>query len=267
AGRAARAAVQAGHVGKVTQVTGWGQRNPEGGDLSRNGPPPAELDWDAWLGPARWVAYNPDRVHGNFRWLLDFGGGQICHQADHCFAMALAASMKVLDPGKGTGLEAPATVHVEAQGTVPTAGLWDCPVDLRVEYRLEPGGPSMSWRQGPPRRDAAFGVEMSGPGGNVVVSTCDERASTEEKVLLAAGAAASEMQEDVLENWLRCIATRETPEIDLERGTFAATLCILGNLAYRLGRPLDWDPRAQRFVNDSLADRLIVRPPRGQYHL
>jgi hypothetical protein len=40
-------------------------------------PPPPELDYDFWLGPAPYAPYCPARVHQNWRWILDYGGGQL----------------------------------------------------------------------------------------------------------------------------------------------------------------------------------------------
>jgi hypothetical protein len=45
------------------------------------------------------------------------------------------------------------------------------------------------------------------------------------------------------------------------------TVCHLGNIALRLGRKLNWDPVAERFVNDDEANRLISKPMRGGWHL
>lgn len=46
-----------------------------------------------------------------------------------------------------------------------------------------------------------------------------------------------------------------------------ASMCILGNLAYRLGRPFEWDPVNERFVNDDEANRLLSSPGRGPWHV
>ena len=39
--------------------------------------PPAELDWNLWLGPSKWIDYTPQLHPGSFRWFMDLGGGQI----------------------------------------------------------------------------------------------------------------------------------------------------------------------------------------------
>jgi predicted dehydrogenase len=45
--------------------------------------PPAELDYDLWLGPAPWRPYNVNRVHYNFRFFWDYSGGQMTNWGAH----------------------------------------------------------------------------------------------------------------------------------------------------------------------------------------
>jgi hypothetical protein len=65
-------------------------------------------------------------------------------------------------------------------------------------------------------------------------------------------------------NWIECIRSRKDPICTAEIGHRTATICNIGNIAFRLGRPLRWDPKAERFVNDNEANRLLnppMRPP------
>jgi hypothetical protein len=68
--------------------------------------------------------------------------------------------------------------------------------------------------------------------------------------------------------WLKAIKTPDhLPNVDIEIGHRSATLCILGNLAYILGRPLQWDGVKQQIVGDPIANRLLDTPQRHPYHL
>jgi hypothetical protein len=51
----------------------------------------------------------------------------------------------------------------------------------------------------------------------------------------------------------------------IEAGHRVAALGTLGNIAYRLGRTLAWDARAERFVGDAAANRWLHRPYRAPY--
>jgi len=56
------------------------------------------------------------------------------------------------------------------------------------------------------------------------------------------------------------VRTREKPFRDIEIAHRTVTVCHLGNLAYRLGRPLKWDPVKEEIVGDPEASRWLDRP-------
>ena len=59
------------------------------GDRPTETPPiPPGLDWDTWLGPAPYAPYCPARIHYNWRWILDYSGGQITDWAHHIIDIA-----------------------------------------------------------------------------------------------------------------------------------------------------------------------------------
>jgi hypothetical protein len=68
-------------------------------------------------------------------------------------------------------------------------------------------------------------------------------------------------------NWLDCIRTRKRCVADIETGHRSATVCHLGNIAMRLGRPLQWDPDKEQFVGDPAANVLVGKPMRAPWSL
>jgi hypothetical protein len=70
-----------------------------------------------------------------------------------------------------------------------------------------------------------------------------------------------------MKNFLAAVKSRRYQDLnaDIEIGARAAALCHLGNIAYRLGRKVEFDPEAQRFWGDSQADRLRTRDYRRPY--
>ena len=56
------------------------------------------------------------------------------------------------------------------------------------------------------------------------------------------------VSDDHMGNFIDGIRTRKRPICDVEVGYRSVTVCHLGAIALRLGIPLDWDPRAERFV-------------------
>ena len=69
------------------------------------------------------------------------------------------------------------------------------------------------------------------------------------------------------EDWFNAIKTGQRPIMDIEFGHGAATLCILGNLSYILGRKLRWDGAREIILDDEFANRLLSRPQRYPYHV
>ncbi|MEA3366376.1 MAG: Gfo/Idh/MocA family oxidoreductase, partial [Candidatus Hydrogenedentes bacterium] len=79
--------VRNGRIGKVKYIeVGLGQGYEDyakTGDQTTFGPPPPELDYERWLGPAPVAPYCPARVHKNWRWIMDYGGGRIMDWVGH----------------------------------------------------------------------------------------------------------------------------------------------------------------------------------------
>jgi hypothetical protein len=69
------------------------------------------------------------------------------------------------------------------------------------------------------------------------------------------------------ENFFQCIRTRKAPNADAETGHRATTLCHLVNLCRVAQRKLQWDPKAELFVGDEEANKLLARPRRKGYEL
>ena len=61
--------------------------------------------------------------------------------------------------------------------------------------------------------------------------------------------------------------TRAKPVADVEIGHRSVTVCHLANIARAVGRPLRWDPAAERFVDDAAADALLARERRKGFEL
>jgi hypothetical protein len=63
------------------------------------------------------------------------------------------------------------------------------------------------------------------------------------------------------------VKSRALPTCDIEIAHRSTNTCHLGNIAYRLGRKLEWDADAERFKNDREADALLARDTRKGYEL
>jgi hypothetical protein len=68
-------------------------------------------------------------------------------------------------------------------------------------------------------------------------------------------------------NWIGAVRSRKTEDLaaDIEDGHLSSAMCHLGNIAYRTGRTLHFDPATERFADDEEANRLLTRDYREPY--
>jgi predicted dehydrogenase len=213
---------------------------------------PGNLDWDMWLGSAPWRPYNSriappisDTSWAHWRDYEEYAGGLMTDWGAHHF--------DIVQWGLGMDDSGPTEIY---------------PADGRefrmLTYRYSSGVTVVRDDNMPSRS-----IEFTGTQGEVEVSRDFIR--TRPQSLLRRRINPGEVQlyksRNHYANWLECIRNRQKPICDAEVGCRSATVCHLGIIAHRLGRPLKWDPAAERFINDAEADRLRTRPMRSPWHL
>jgi hypothetical protein len=65
-----------------------------------------------------------------------------------------------------------------------------------------------------------------------------------------------------MQNFFDSVRSRTAPICDVEIGHRSVSVCHLGVIALRLGRPLRWDPAAEQFVGDAAANQWLSREMR-----
>ena len=157
--------IRAGQLGTMRKVTCWHYASPEG-DWIPDSAPPAEIDYDLWVGPARWLPYNSKHTHGSFRWLIDFGGGQIRDRGAHIMSIA-----SWIMGGDNTG-----PVSIDAKGEPPRDGMYDSAVTMEVTYEFKNPDWTLVWAQpGTPSTEiqARYGAVYWGDKGRLTVTYGD----------------------------------------------------------------------------------------------
>ena len=264
-----------GVIGKVSHVECWHYASPGDDNPVPDCDPPAELDWDLWLGPMRWRPFNPRYLHGVFRWLLESGGGQIRDRGAHVMSCALW----------WMGADAQGPVSIEATGTRPTKGLWDSAIDMNVKYTFKDPDWVMTWNQpgkpvpaeertgrepGGKIERPGYGAVYHGDQGTMHHWGGDGGTWVEKKVrdwVPPAGAKDVYKSPGHKEDWFAGIKTGKKTIMNIEAAVAVANLTILGNIAFTLGRKLQWDPVKQEIVGDEQAHRMMSRPQRYPYCL
>ncbi|MCX7820002.1 MAG: Gfo/Idh/MocA family oxidoreductase [Kiritimatiellae bacterium] len=219
-------------------------------------PVPEGLDYDFWLGPAPWAPYTSQRTHYQFRFILDYAGGQTTNWGAHYIDIAQWA----------LGMDESGPVAVEGFGEFPSSGLFTAPtrVDFTATYA---NGVTLRVRT---RTDGVFdgNVRFFGEKGWIDVSRSRLRASDDALLKIGGGPGArGDSGVAHMADFLECIRSRARPVADLAIGHRSTTVCNLGNIAMLLRRPLKWDPVAEKFVGDAQANRLLGRPYRSPWSL
>ena len=208
-------------------------------------PVPLELDYETWLGPAPAAEYHEQRCHYQFRFILDYSGGQVTNFGAHHLDIVQWA----------LGMDSSGPVRAVGSGEFPASGLFTTAtrVDARLTYA---GGVDVHVRTG------GSGVTFHGSGGRLSVERGAVR--TEPAALGEISLKPDDVRlygsEDHHGDWLECIRTRRTPACPPEVGHRSATCCHLVNLAMRLGRELAWNPATESFPDDAAANALRTRP-------
>ena len=246
--------VRNGLLGKISTVeVGIPGVNFKGPPVA-DGMPPAELDYDLWLGPAPMRPYNLKRVHYNFRFFWDYSGGQMTNFGAH--------HLDIAQWGLGRDNSGPS--HVKGTFEYHPMKWFEVPMKARIEYRYD-DGVTMILAQG----DDAIrqGTKFIGERGWIYVTRGKTEASDPAllKAALPSGATRLISSSNHHKNWLDCIQSREKPICDVEIGHRSATVCHLGNIAARVGRAIAWDPVKETIPGDAEAAKMLSRPYRAPW--
>ena len=264
-GRATAEFIRNGELGKVNHVEVWHENNYTGGTLQQK-PPPPELDWDMWLGPAVWRPYNPDIVHFNFRWVLDLGGGFIRDRGNHILSI-VSWCMNADTTGP---------VSVEATGKRTFGIPWDVPTTMEVKWEFKNPDWTLTWSQPgarykfPGSADLLWGAKFYGDRDNLIFLGGDSGQDVEMKVKqyqTPAEGVHVYRSTDHFQNWIDCMRSRRNTVMPVEIGYRVVSMAIIANIAYQLGRKLQWDPVQEQFIGDEEANRWLNPPYRAPWHL
>lgn len=256
--------VQSGKLGKVHVAKAWESTKQGAIGFPKDSEPPAGVDYDMWIGPAQKRPFNVNRFHGKWRWLYDFGTGDLGNDGVHRLDMAVALlqSACIAQGEKPIGL--PTTIFANG-------GKWhfddaqEFPDTMQVNYQFGTGKESKLltyemriWAPytylGEPEGSAIFGDR-----GYLVVGNNRWVAYGKGGEILGQADGDSHEKPHV-QNFIDSIKSRAKPFCDLETvGHPASVLCHAGNISARVGRMLTLDPESESFVGDTEANELRSR--------
>ena len=262
--------VRSGRVGRLQRVEIGLPIDPTAPDEAPQ-PVPAGLDYDRWLGPAGSAPYTEQRVHPQNGYDRP---GWLRNDA-YCLGMITgwgAHHYDILHWALDVELGGP--MRIEGRAEFPANSIWNVhgAYDVQLTYR---DGVRVAVSDKFPN-----GLKFVGDAGWIFVSrgsvaTKDPNVArgrlrpldaSDERLLEPKGFAVQlpESREHH-ENWLECVRSRRAPLVPAPIAHRSNTACIVSWIAMKLGRPLTWDAKAERFVNDAAANALLARAERAPY--
>jgi predicted dehydrogenase len=250
--------VRNGRIGKLqTVLVGLPGGTPDFGntrDRQSPEPVPEGFNYDMWLGPAPDAQYAPGRCHVNFRWILDYSGGQITDWGGH--------HPDIAQWGMGTELTGPVAIR-NGQATWAKEKLWNTATDFYFEAIYE-NGVKMIYSS-----RVRGGVTFQGSDGWVWVNRGAIEASPMSLLDYEPGPGEVQLYKsgNHSRNFIDCVISRQETAAPIEKAHRSITIAHLGNISLRLGRDVRWDPKAERFLNDDAANAMLSRPVRKSWNM
>jgi predicted dehydrogenase len=237
--------IQSGMIGDVTFCHTWqtGAPNKKGYGRPADGPVPAGLDWDMWLGPAPKVPFNLNRWgvgvarFPTFRYFWDYAGGAMTDWGVHlidpihqCFGEPMPTAISAMggklyvDDNRDTPDTMMATLHYPK---------------FLLTYESRTANPMPMFGQG-------AATSIHGTEGTLIVKRGGCYVVPNERSQITAitferDAAMNDMNLPHWKNFIECLKTRARPTSDIETCVRSSTVCILANLSMRHKTWLDWD--------------------------
>jgi predicted dehydrogenase len=250
--------VRNGRIGKLQRVLcGLPGGTPDfgkDGDRQDPEPVPAGFNYDFWLGPAPEAPYAPARCFVNFRWILDYSGGQLTDWGGH--------HPDIAQWGMGTELTGPIAIK-NGQAEWAREKLWNTATDFYFEADYQTGVKLVVSSR------VRSGVTFEGSDGWVWVNRGALEASPAELLDYEPGPNEIHLyrSDNHQRNFIDCVISRSEPIAPIEQAHRSISIAHLGNISLRLGRDLRWDPQAEKIIGDEAASQMLSRPMRKPWTL
>ncbi|MCS7016601.1 MAG: Gfo/Idh/MocA family oxidoreductase [Gemmatales bacterium] len=272
-----------GGIGKITRIRAFHVLNewPKGIGRPPDEPPPPDVNWDAWLGPAPVKPYNRNRTFYRFRWFYDYSGGQLTNFGVHYLDMihwCLGVDKPLAVTAMGgkfadyDNREVPDTLEVlwtypgsvlvsfsQINANAAAGGARPC----EIEFRGTQGTAYLSYGSYEivPEVITSQEVPARTPLNRALEREYRKGAQTQ---IAGRKQSSSDSTELHVRNFLDCVRSRKSCNSDIESGHRSTVAPLIGNIALRLKRYLEWDGEREGFVNCPEANRLLsydYRPP------
>jgi myo-inositol 2-dehydrogenase / D-chiro-inositol 1-dehydrogenase len=285
------AIARSGRLGtKLRAISSVGEAGSRSPDKDRpNGPfpsvaPPAELDWNYWLGQAPAVDFCENRIGWNFRWWFEYSGGQVTdwgvHHTDIAFWALAGKDGQVVaaEPRKSEYSMVPREkVLGFLLGKVPAKDMpqaYNVVRSFDVDLTLSTGnviklisGENALWIEGEKGRLRVNREHLTGKAVQEIDK--DPKAKEEIEKLMAEiyGDSLDTARRGHMANFFDCIETGKLPVANVFEHVRAVNACHFANVALLVDRKIEWDAQAKAFKGDDEANALRSRKQRDEYRI
>ena len=218
-------------------------------------PIPKGFDYDMWLGHTPWEPYTERRCHFWWRFILNYGGGEMTDRGAH-----------IINLGQlGNDTDDTGPIEIAAKGKRPAKGLYNTFMEYEFEFKYANG----VWMVG--QSSGTRGLKFEGTDGWIFIHIHGGRLDAEPKSLLKEVIKPNEIHlgrsPGHHRDFLNAVKTRGKPVATAEVGHRTATIRHLTNIAMLTGRKLKWDPKREQIIGDPDANLMLSRPMRSPWRL
>ncbi|MBO0723691.1 MAG: Gfo/Idh/MocA family oxidoreductase [Blastocatellia bacterium] len=261
--------VQGGQIGKVTAVHSWNYENsaPDGIGHPADGNPPEGLDWDFWLGPAPLRPFNANRFGvapnrwSTFRYFWDYAGGMMTDWGVHHLDIVQMVM----------GVDAPLAVSASG-GKYVLHDNRETPDTLTVTYEYPGFLCTYENREGNGQTvdGHGYGITFYGTDATLFIDReyfeiSQEKAGKGAEPTRVKGK--NKQGDEHVRNFLDCVKTRKLPISDIEIGHRSTTTALLGNVALRSARRIEWNAKLEKLEGDQAGAKYLAREYRKPWKL
>lgn len=224
-------------------------------DQTETVPVPDGLSYDKWLGPAPLQPYCPARVGVNFRWVLDYSGGQVTDWGAH--------HIDIAHLGLGRDKSGPVAIK-NARGKFAPGPVYDTATEFHFEAHYADDVKVVV------SNENRMGVRFEGDDGWVWVSRGGKWESSDTKLLKKEAKRIKKQKKahtDHVTNFVDAVLDGGAVRAPIEAAHRSVSVAHLGNIALRQGRDLRWDPVREEIVDDAGSAAMLTRDYRDGYAL
>ena len=246
-----------GRLGKIERVEVGLPNAPKLVGMPAVQPVPEELDWDFWLGSAPKVEYR-GICHWNWRWILDYSGGQLTDWAGHHIDIA----------HWGLGLDRTGPVEVVGEGVYPApTELYNVPLEYDFNCKYKNGVVMRVANSA--RLPKGMGTTWYGKEGWIHVDRGNKIEASDSKLLdnMKKPAKPLYKSDDHQKNFLECVRSRKETITPVEVAHRSISVGLLGEIAMTTKQTIQWDPDKEVIINNPKASEMLMRKFRTPWRL